>query len=154
MTRLVHFFAIVLTAFILAPSAAHLFALPNKIGLDARDYFTVQGIYRGWALFGALIIPALIVDALLAFLLRHDRLRFWLATGAAAGVALSLVVFFIWVFPGNAATSNWTAIPPDWRSLRARWEFGHAASAVIMAAAMCALTAAAFVSHGHSRYGP
>jgi len=154
MTRLVHFLAIGLTAVILVPGGAHLFALSNKIGLDARDYFRVQSIYRGWALFGALIIPTLILDVLLAFLLRHDGPRFWLAASSAAGVALTLVVFFVWVFPGNVATHNWTTIPPHWEVLRTRWEFGHAASAVITFASLCALTAAAFVSRGHSRYGP
>ncbi len=31
---------------------AHLLELPNKIGLSREDYFTVQAIYRGWALLG------------------------------------------------------------------------------------------------------
>jgi hypothetical protein len=31
----------------LVPSGAHLFALPNKIGLAQDQYFVVQNIYRG-----------------------------------------------------------------------------------------------------------
>ena len=45
--------ALLLTGLILVPSAAHLFELPGKIGLGRDAYFTVQGIYDGWALFGA-----------------------------------------------------------------------------------------------------
>ena len=40
--------AILLTALALVPAGAHLFELPNKIGLSQQDYFVVQGIYRGW----------------------------------------------------------------------------------------------------------
>jgi hypothetical protein len=41
-----------LTAPALVPVGAHLFELPNKIGLSEEHYFLVQSIYRGWALFG------------------------------------------------------------------------------------------------------
>ncbi|HEV8657074.1 MAG TPA: hypothetical protein VGS96_00470 [Thermoanaerobaculia bacterium] len=37
---------------------AHLFELPNKIGLSRDDYPTVQQIYRGWALAGILVLGA------------------------------------------------------------------------------------------------
>jgi hypothetical protein len=152
--KIVHFIAILLTVVSFGPSAAHLFALPNKIGMDQAGYFTVQGIYRGWALFGAVLIPLLGCDIALAIMMRHEGLRFWLAIAASACIALSLVVFFIWVFPGNQATQNWTVAPADWRALRARWEFGHAVNAVIVFASLCALTPAAFLSRGGSRYGP
>jgi hypothetical protein len=49
-SRLVPFAAIILTALALVPGGAHLLALPNKIGLTQADYFIVQGIYRGWAI--------------------------------------------------------------------------------------------------------
>ena len=48
-----------LTALALVPAGAHLFELPNKIGLDQEPYFIVQGIYRGWALFGIVLFGAL-----------------------------------------------------------------------------------------------
>jgi hypothetical protein len=57
----------------LVPGGADLFALPNKIGLAQTDYFIVQGIYRGWALFALVIIPALLVNLLLAYMLRAQR---------------------------------------------------------------------------------
>ena len=48
--RTVRFFAVILTAFALVPAGAHFFELPNKIRLSQEQYFTEQGIYRGWAL--------------------------------------------------------------------------------------------------------
>jgi hypothetical protein len=45
--QMVRFLAIVLTALALVPAGAHVFALPNKIGLPQEEYFVVQGIYRG-----------------------------------------------------------------------------------------------------------
>ena len=59
--RVIQFLSIILTALALVPGGAHLFALPNKIGLAQTDYFIVQGIYRDWALFALVIIPALLV---------------------------------------------------------------------------------------------
>jgi hypothetical protein len=54
--RTVRFFAVILTALALVPAGAHFFELPNKIRLSQEQYFTVQGIYRGWALFGIVLL--------------------------------------------------------------------------------------------------
>ena len=62
-------------------------------------------------------------------------------------IILSLVVFFIWVFPGNQATANWTEMPDNWEALRRQWEYGHAANAVIVFAALLA-TGRALIGSG------
>jgi hypothetical protein len=144
--RVLPFLAIVLTALALVPAGAHLFALPNKIGLGAADYFTVQGIYRGWALFGFVLIPALGVDAALAALLRHERWPFRFAALGAALMLATLAVFFAWTYPANQATANWTRIPPGWEALRAQWEWAHAANAMLTFLALCAVTLAALLA--------
>ena len=69
-TRIVAGLAIILTAIALVPSGAHLFALPNKIGLTQDDYFVAQSLYRGWSLFGVVLIGSLAANAALAILLR------------------------------------------------------------------------------------
>jgi hypothetical protein len=58
------------------PAGAHLFALPNKIVLDSARYFTVQDGYRGWSLFGFILLGALVVNLGLALLLRRRPVRF------------------------------------------------------------------------------
>ena len=137
--RVLEFLALVLTAILLMPSGAHFFELPNKIGLVQDQYFIVQNIYRGWALFGAVILPALIVIALLAWTARDDVFECRLAVLALLCIALSLVVFFTFVYPGNVATANWTSIPENWTTLRRNWEYGHAMSAILTFVAFCAL---------------
>ena len=55
----VQFLAILFMALALVPGGAHLFELPNKIGLGEDAYFAVQQIYAGWALFGIVLFGAL-----------------------------------------------------------------------------------------------
>lgn len=140
------FCAILLTALALVPAGAHLFALPNKIGLPQEPYFTVQGIYRGWALFGLVLIPAILANLALAVQLRRDRGAFWLALLGFVLMAATLAIFFAWTFPANQATANWTVAPPNWRELRARWEDAHAANAVLTFLALCCVTASALTA--------
>ena len=139
------FLAIVLTALALVPAGAHLFELPNKIGLDQEPYFIVQGIYRGWALFGIVLFGALAANLALAIGVRRRRVPFRLASLAFLLIAATLVIFFIWTFPANQATSNWTVVPENWRALRTQWEYAHAANAVLTFLALCAATLAALM---------
>lgn len=133
------FLAVILTALALVPAGAHLFALPNKIDLPQEQYFTVQGIYYGWALLGVVLIGALLADLGLAVLQRDQRVPFWLALLAAILMAASLLVFFTWTYPANQATANWTAAPENWQALRRQWEFGHATSAGLQFLSLCSI---------------
>jgi hypothetical protein len=139
--RVVQFLAVVLTALALVPDGAHVFALLNKINLGAEQYFIVQNIYRGWALFGVLLIGALLADLALALVLRRrGGAPFVLALLGFCGVALTLGVFFLWTYPANQATANWTTIPEHWEQLRRQWEYSHAFNAVITFLALCSVT--------------
>jgi hypothetical protein len=144
--KTVHFFAIILTALALVPGGAHLFALPNKIGLAQDPYFIVQSIYRGWALFGIVLFPALAANLAVAVMLRHQRAPFWLALAAFLCIAATLVIFFIWTYPANVATNNWTVVPANWAELRTQWEYSHAVNAVITFAALCSVTLSALLA--------
>jgi hypothetical protein len=137
--KIVQFLALALTALALVPSGAHLFAIPGKISLGAEQYFIVQNIYRGWSLFGIVLFGALIANLALALLLRGRGAPFALALFGFFCIALTLVVFFIWTFPANQATNNWTTIPNDWEQLRRQWEYSHAANAVVTFAAFCSV---------------
>jgi hypothetical protein len=94
--KIVQFLALVLTALALVPSGAHLFALPSKISLGAEQYFIVQNIYRGWSLFGIVLIGALIANLALALLLR----------GRGAPFALALFAFFCMLSPLSFSSSG------------------------------------------------
>ncbi len=140
MLRLTQFIAMVLTALTLVPLGAHLAALPNKIDLGQTDYFIAQNIYRGWALFGAVMIGAALASLSLAILLRRQGAAFVLAMVNLLCLVGTLAIFFAFTYPTNQATNNWTAIPADWQDLRWEWEISHAVNAVIAFGGFCALT--------------
>ncbi len=131
--------ALALTALTLVPSGAHFFEVPGKIGLDEEAYFTVQGIYAGWAWFIVPIAGAIVANIALYI---AERRRGGGAAGyaliAASLIVISLGVFFGFVFPGNQATANWTEAPEGWEALRRSWEYGHAVNALILFAALLA----------------
>jgi hypothetical protein len=138
--RVVQFLALVLTALALIPAGAHLFALPNKIGLAQEQYFIAQNIYRGWALFGAVLLGSLIANLLLAVMLRGRAAPFVFAVVAFLCMAATLAVFFIWIYPANQATDNWTTIPENWAQLRLQREYSRAGNALVTFVAFCAVT--------------
>jgi hypothetical protein len=135
--RTIQFAALVLTALTLIASGAHLFALPNKIAMSRDHYFIAQSIYRGWALLGAVLVGTLVVNLLMAYATRDRTGAMALALLSAALIAANLAIFFIWTFPANQATQNWTAAPSDWEALRRQWEYSHAVNAFITFAAFC-----------------
>src|SRR6266436_9465269 len=126
--RLIQFLAIMLTALALVPSWAHLAARPNKMAMAQAAYFIAQKIYAGWALFGIVLFGALAAN--LAHTIVLCRL------GRSFGYALLLIaanlaIFFVWTFPTNQATNNWTVVPKNWNELRIQWEYSHAANAMV-----------------------
>lgn len=134
---------IALTAIVLIPGGAHLFELPGKIRLDQAAYFTVQGIYAGWALFGAPLIAAILANVALYLAERGQRptVARW-ALVSAVLITVSLGLFFAVVYPTNQETANWTIQPENWEVLRSRWEYGHGINAVIIFLAFLATSLA------------
>ncbi len=145
-TRVVEFLAILLMAIGLIPAGAHVFELFGKIGLDRDAYFTVQQIYAGWAYFGIVLIAAVVVNLILAVLLRGERPAFIFAAMGLAAIVANLAIFFAFTFPENVATKNWTVIPENWEALRRQWEYSHAVNAVVMFAGFVSVTLAAFTA--------
>jgi hypothetical protein len=133
--RRLHRLAILLTALALVPAGAHLAELPAKLALGREEYLLVQGLYRGWAWFGAVIIAALVAHLALAITLGRRGGRALVAAGL---LGLGLAVFFVWIFPLNQATAQWTRLPESgWEALRETWEYAHAANAVLTFGALC-----------------
>lgn len=86
------------------------------------------------------MLPAIAVDLALAVSLRRQRGPFLLALTGFLLMAGSLAIFFVWTFPANQATANWTTVPENWEQLRAQWEYTHAAGAVLTFGALCCVT--------------
>jgi hypothetical protein len=136
--RSFQFLAVMLTALALVPVGAHLFSMPNKITLAADQYLIAQSLYRGWALFGIVLFAAIAANFATAMLVFYQGKPFALAGFAVLCMGISLIVFFVWTYPANVATNNWTELPRNWEALRSNWEYSHAANAVIVFVALCA----------------
>ena len=143
--RIAQFLAVIFTALALVPAGAHLAALPGKIGLMRDQYFAVQGIYTGWALFGIVQVGAILSAAALAFVARGSGMPFILSLAGCVLLIAAMILFFIFVFPANQATSNWTQMPDNWEQLRTQWEYVHALNAILTFLALVALTLAVVV---------
>ena len=129
--RLIQFLANILTALALVPSGAHLAAMPNKMAMAQAAYFVAQQVYAGWALFGIVLFGALVANLAHTIVLRRLGRSFGYALASLLFIAAGLVIFFVWTFPTNQATNNWTVVPKNWNALRIQWEYSHAANAVV-----------------------
>jgi hypothetical protein len=142
-TRASQFLAVVFTAIAFVPGGAHLLALPVKIDMPEQPYFIIQQIYRGWAWLGIAIFAALLANLFSAWLERDRPRQFWLSVTAGLLIAATLAIFFIWTYPANQATGNWTSVPENWERLRMQWEYSHAANALLtFVALLCSAGAA------------
>ena len=139
--RVTQFIAIILTALALVPAGAHLLELAHKITLDRAQYLTVQQLYRGWAFLGAVLIAALLANLTLTIRSRRRVGPMRLAAIATLLLAANLTIFFIWTFPANQVTGNWTVMPADWEALRNQWEYSHAVNALLTFLALSATLA-------------
>jgi hypothetical protein len=134
-----HFLSVFFTALCLGPAMAHLLELPNKLGLGRDDYFTVQQIYRGWALLGLLVAASIVATIVVAWMARRvPVVLYWVLT-ALLCIAAAQAVFWLFTYPANVATQNWTVVPENWRDLRVQWEYSHAVGSILTLAAFVAL---------------
>jgi hypothetical protein len=148
MVRTVWLAAFVALGLALGGSLAHLYELPHKLRLAGEEYLVVQQIYRGWAWLAVPIGAALLSTLFLAIALRTDPARGRWALAAFAAIVGTQVIFWIWTYPVNVQTENWTVLPEHWASLRAQWEYSHAAGAVLNLGALVTLVLSAL---GQSR---
>ena len=142
LASIVSFVALLLTAIALIPAGAHVFEMSAKMKLGRDAYFVVQGLYRGWAFFGIAIVGSLLACLVRVALPGSHRERL-LSLFAALMIAISLVIFFSFVYPANQATKDWTAISANWKNLRYQWEWGHLAAAACTLGAFVTLAWAA-----------
>jgi hypothetical protein len=126
----------------MAGAGAHALELPNKIGMGAQDYFVAQQLYRGWNRLGYVLAAELVGMLAVIVLYRKDRRVLPPAALALAALVAAQAIFWIWTFPANQATGNWTVQPENWEALRAQWEYSHLAGAGFQLLALAALIVA------------
>jgi hypothetical protein len=130
---------IALLAIALVPSGAHLSELSHKLRLTPENYMTVQGIYGGWALFGFAIAGAFATVSLHTYLVRRNNAAFTWSVASLACIASGQLVFWLFTYPVNVETVNWTVMPADFEAARDQWEYSHAVGSAFSFLAIIAL---------------
>lgn len=136
------FVALLATALAMAAALAHALELPNKIDMSREHYFIVQRVYDGWNRLAYLLAFELTGMLAVIWLYRSEPRVLLPALAALACLISAQAVFWIWTFPANQATSNWTIQPEDWQRLRSEWEYSHLAGAAFQTLAMASLVIA------------
>jgi hypothetical protein len=144
----IRFASVLLVALALVPGLAHVLELPNKIRLSREEYVAVQRLYRGWQWVGVLVVGALVSTGLLAWIVRDDPRQFAPAAVALIAIVLTQMIFWVFTFPVNQRTANWTRVPSEFERLRKRWEYSHATAASLNLVALTAVTLAVLAPLG------
>lgn len=139
MDTALRFLSLLFCALSLGPALAHLFELQNKIVLSGDEYLVVQQIYRGWWVLGVGVFGALLFTLALAIVVRKRMLEFCAALVALLSLAGAQAVFWIFTFPTNQQTADWTVLPDNWEALRTQWEYSHATGAMFHLVALVAV---------------
>jgi hypothetical protein len=126
-------------------AGAHFFELANKMSMSPPEYMTVQKIYAGWSFFGIAVLTALLLTLLHAFIVRRDRAAFLLSLVAFLCLAATQGIFWMFTYPMNVASNNWTVTPADFEAARRQWEYSHAVNAVLTFAALVAVTSTTLI---------
>ncbi len=152
--QIVRFFSLLFVGLTLAPGLAHVLQMPHKMNLSGADYLRVQQLYAGWSLFGVVILGGLVSTLALTILVRTRLRQFALASIAFGSVLVTQVIFWMFTFPVNQQTRNWTTLPVNWMILRERWEYSHATAAVFDLIAFIAIVLAVLAAVGHPQDEP
>jgi hypothetical protein len=70
---------------------------------------------------------------------RHEPSVRWSTAVALLSLIAAQLVFWMYTYPANVATTNWTNMPENWDALRRQWEYSHAGGAAFQVLAMAAL---------------
>ena len=128
--KLNFFASLFFTSLVLAVGLAHLLSLPNKIVLSNEEYIVAQRAYDNWSLVSIIILCAIVSTLLQAIRLRGRRDVFVPALIALICLVIAQVIFWLFTFPANQQTHNWTILPVNWIDIRNKWEYSHAAAAI------------------------
>ncbi|MBS1797438.1 MAG: DUF1772 domain-containing protein [Acidobacteria bacterium] len=139
------FLALMLTAFSLSLSMAHLLEFPRRMLFERELWVRVTVIEGVYALFGSVgavfEVGAIAATFAVAYLVRRRRAAFYWTLGAGLVLLIALVSWIVFVNPANAELARWLTgpVPADWTKTRDRWEYAHVVNALIKIAGAAAL---------------
>jgi hypothetical protein len=140
MRRGLWFAGVVLTALTMGLEFAHVLEWPVKQGYSGEMWVRLQESLYSW--FGtvgaALYVLAIVVGVALA--VTRKRTPLWWAAGLQV---VALATFLAVIYPVNRrlplTSGDQVSVPPDWASLRVRWELGHTVGFALFLAAFVLL---------------
>ena len=88
---------------------------------------------------GIVEITALLSTLVLTILAAQNPRLFGTTLAALLCISAALVVFFLFTYPANQQTNNWTEMPVNWQYLREQWEYSHASRAAFFFTALVSL---------------
>jgi hypothetical protein len=137
---------ILVMALSLGPSFAHLLEAGPRLTIWSPELWREATVFNSQFMWFAIVggpidIGAVVLGAILAFVLRREKVPFRWALAAAILFAASLAVWLSVVAPANAVLATWAPgpVPENFEAVRDRWESGHVAMTAIK---FCGLTAA------------
>lgn len=128
--QLLRTIAVVLAAILLVPAGSHVASMASKLKLDAGQYLAAQRVYDGWNLFGIPTVLLALCMIVLGVWAYHAGKPYGLVFAAIVCLAADQAIFWLFTFPANAATADWTSLPDNWQTLRTQWEWSHAGGAL------------------------
>jgi membrane-anchored protein YejM (alkaline phosphatase superfamily) len=87
------------------------------------------------------LFAALLITLIHTFMVRSDRTAFFLSLASFLCLAVTQGIFWMFTYPMNLASTNWTVTPADFESARRQWEYSHAVNAVLTFVALVTITA-------------
>jgi hypothetical protein len=142
----------------MALSLAHALEFPGKMRLSKDTYYAVQPIYYpGFTIGGAVgELGGIVLTTILVLFTPFDTTAFWLRLIALAGLILMHAVYWLFTHPVNKfwlgnetlnrisstfffAGKGKSSDKIAWTDLRNRWEYSHAARAVLSFVSFLAL---------------
>jgi magnesium-transporting ATPase (P-type) len=127
----IRFTTILFAAITLSTLMTHLLELRVKINLSKEDYQTVQRIYTGWQWLEIFEIGTILLILMWTIIYRKVKSIYPLLLLACICFIISLAIFFLFTFPANQATHNWTNLPAHWNELRSTWEYSNVVRALL-----------------------
>ena len=131
MKNIIRFLAVLFAAISLGVLLSQFFEWPVKSGLSKENYLVEQVVFSklSWVYFVELL--AFLLTLVLVILERKKKRTFILLLIALIAFVISIAIFFIFTLPPDLATSRWSVLPENWKSLRDQWEYSNEWRALI-----------------------
>lgn len=137
--RTLYFTTVMISALSMAMAFSHLLQMPVRLEMSPDDWLITQQLFPYYASLGAFVeIGAISLAGVSAWFLRSSKPAFELTLTATVCLATGFAVWLAAVAPANAEIIRWldAQLPQSWESWRMRWEYGHAARASLLLAAL------------------